>query len=132
MRSRDGGLLDWEQCGPVADPGWYAEMEVPHLLADEQGQRWIAFSGWAKHDAAPFSGQVGGLQAVKFGAAGEAGSEDLQVLLPESSGLYACRVIPELGGEIVGFDIEQGGIRRSGVQVPFEVAKRSFLDVHVA
>jgi len=31
---------------------------------------------------------------------------DRFVLLPESFGLYACRVIPELNGDMVGFDFE--------------------------
>jgi beta-fructofuranosidase len=43
-----------------------------------------------------------------------------QVLVPPEKGLYACRLIPELGGEIVGFDTEYGGLRRSGLRRPWQ------------
>jgi beta-fructofuranosidase len=101
-------------------------MEVPHVLMDEQGQSWVAFSGWAKHDFSPFTEQEGGLQAVRLFSGANATRAVVTVLLPESSGLYACRVIPELGGKIVGFDVASGGIRRSGVTVPMASANRDF------
>jgi hypothetical protein len=45
-------------------------------------------------------------------------------------GLYACRIIPELGGEIIGFDHRHGGIRRSGVKTGFQYVNRNFSNIN--
>ena len=75
----------------------------------------------------PSTQKSGGLQGVisssmfNFPAASSP-----KVFLPETAQLYACRVIPELDGEIVGFDITTGGIRRSGVKTGLRNVDRDF------
>lgn len=117
----------WDYLDPLLRPCCYSEMEVPQLYKDSQGKYELVFSSWAKNDFSAVTRQAGGLQ-------GFTGS-DLRnfrgvphVLMPEQHGLYACRIIPELDGEIVGFDIQQGGIRRSGVKTRFQHVNRDFSD----
>ncbi|NMF57740.1 glycoside hydrolase family protein [Pseudanabaena yagii] len=116
---------EWEYLDPILKPCCYSEMEVPQLYLDSQGKYELVFSSWAKNDFSAVTRQAGGLQ-------GFTGSDFQQlqgrphVLMPEKYGLYACRVIPELEGEIVGFDIHDGGIRRSGVKTKFQSVNRDF------
>jgi len=133
LKSQDGGLLHWDILPPVVAPGWYSEMEVTQLFKNPKGGFDIAFSTWAKFDAAPNTQKQGGLQSITLDnpVSSYFPSEKANVLLSEKSGLYAARVIPELGGEIVGFDIAQGGIRRSGVSADLLEVNRSFNDFTV-
>lgn len=50
-----------------------------------------------------------------------------EVLVPPDKNLYACRVIPELGGAIVGFDTVQGGLRRAGLSKSWQPFERHLL-----
>ncbi len=115
----------WEYLEPLARPGCYAEMEVPQIYRNSQGHYELVFSTWAKYDFATSTQAVGGLQGFTQ-AQLSAGDGHPQVLLPETAGLYACRIIPELGGEIVGFDSVTGGLRRSGVKTGFQHCDRDF------
>jgi hypothetical protein len=115
----------WDCVDPVARPRCYSEMEVPQLFQDSQGQYELVFSLWAKNDFATSTRQAGGLQGLTSDRWQRFKGQP-HVLMPEQSGLYACRIIPELEGEIVGFDIEQGGIRRSGVKTHFRPVNRDF------
>ncbi|TYQ23622.1 beta-fructosidase [Pseudanabaena sp. UWO310] len=127
LRLKDNNLSkgEWEYLDPILSPCSYSEMEVPQLYKDSQGKYELVFSTWAKNDFAAATRQAGGLQGFtssnfrKF-------SGIPHVLLPEKYGLYACRVIPELDGEIVGFDTQEGGIRRSGVKTNFKHVDRDF------
>ncbi len=116
---------NWEYLDPLIQPCCYSEMEVPQLYQDSLGKYELVFSSWAKNDFSPSTRQAGGLQGFTspnlMGFMGKP-----HVLMPEKYGLYACRIIPELDGEIVGFDIQEGGIRRSGVKTHFRHVNRDF------
>ncbi|MEM7760519.1 MAG: beta-fructosidase, partial [Cyanobacteria bacterium P01_A01_bin.40] len=132
------GEEEWEYLKPLSKPGYYSEMEVSQLYKDLQGNYELVFSTWAKYDFSPTTRNAGGLQGVtipqswNFNNCHDRSIEsidsntDFHVLMPEISGLYACRIIPELDGEVVGFDTEHGGIRRSGVKTKFEQVNRDF------
>lgn len=132
------GEEEWEYLYPLSKPGYYSEMEVPQLYKDRQGNYELVFSTWAKYDFSPTTRNTGGLQGVTIPESWDfnncldrsiesiESNTDFHVLMPEISGLYACRIIPELKGEVVGFDTEHGGIRRSGVKSKFEQVSRDF------
>ncbi|MBD2110106.1 beta-fructosidase [Nodosilinea sp. FACHB-13] len=138
------GEREWQYCSPLLEPGGYSEMEVPQLYQRAEGSYELVFSCWAKYDFSSVTGGVGGFQGISIPPlwTEERGgqrpvregdriplplaSQTTHVLAPETQGLYACRVIPELGGEIIGFDIQTGGIRRSGVQTNLASMDRDF------
>ncbi|TVQ06882.1 MAG: beta-fructosidase [Leptolyngbya sp. DLM2.Bin27] len=132
------GKRAWDYLTPLVAPGCYAEMEVPQLY-QAAGDYELVFSCWAKYDFASANDRGtggGGFQAVTLPplGAGDAARPlppPAKVLLPETQGLYACRIVPELDGEIVGFDIQTGGIRRSGIQIPWTAMDRDFSDLAV-
>lgn len=130
LRSRDRGLTNWEALEPIYAPGWYSEMEVPQLYSDPSGHYTLVYSSWAKGDVAPSTNKEGGLQGVDLFFSNNIESaefhENPRVIISEKSGLYACRIIPELGGEIVGFDFHTGGIRRSGIKTGLKHVDRDF------
>jgi hypothetical protein len=49
-----------------------------------------------------------------------------KVLVPYSSQAYACRIIPELNGIVVGFDIQKGGFVKTDRVVHIEPIDRDF------
>jgi beta-fructofuranosidase len=129
LKAKDRNFEQWEYLQPICNPGFYAEMEVPQLYRSPKGGFELVYNVWAKYDFAPTTDREGGLHGVSsvnpidfFGA-------DPHVILPETSQLYASRVIPELnGGEIVGFDTITGGIRRSGKPTGLMSVDRLFDD----
>ncbi|WP_017297541.1 hypothetical protein [Nodosilinea nodulosa] len=134
------GEHEWNYLPPLSQPGCYSEMEVPQLYKNLQGSYELVFSTWAKHDLSPTTNRAGGCQSIALSTLWKTkqdsittafSSQNSFVLMPEISGLYACRIIPELGGEIVGFDIHHGGIRRSGVKTNFKAVDRDFSDLTV-
>ncbi len=148
------GDREWQYRSPLLDPGNYSEMEVPQLYQQAEGGYELVFSCWAKYDFSPLTGGVGGFQSItvpQLWAEGRDGqrparegvgaaencsplplaSQPIRVLAPETQGLYACRVVPELGGEIIGFDMQTGGIRRSGVPTNLTAMDRDFSDLAV-
>ncbi len=127
LRAINQSLTKWTVLPPIYSPGWYSECEVPQLY-QKSGQYLLAYSSWAKYDQAPNTDGQGGLHGVlsSSGKIGEPFSELPQVLLAEASGLYACRVIPELDGDIVGFDIKEGGWRRVAAQTRIQSVDRDF------
>ena len=126
LKAKENSFEDWEYLPPICQPGFYAEMEVPQLYKASNEEYALVYSTWAKYDFAPTTQQSGGLQGYFSPSMFNFPSENPQVLLPETAQLYACRVIPELGGEIVGFDIKTGGIRRSGVKTGLQHVDRDF------
>ncbi|WP_225885390.1 beta-fructosidase [Leptolyngbya sp. KIOST-1] len=133
------GHREWEYLSPAVQPRCYAEMEVPQLYKNPQGGYELVFSTWAKYDFAPTTEGAGGFQGLTLPRSGdtEAAIEfsstnpNFRVLLPEKYGLYACRIVPELDGEIIGFDIQMGGIRRSGIKTRLAAMDRDFSDFSV-
>jgi beta-fructofuranosidase len=111
-------------------------MEVPQLYIDRYGHYVLIFSTRVKSDFCGGTHKAGGFQELTsmkcintITEPPDFNRSQPNVLMPESSGLYACRVIHELDGEIVGFDIKQGGIRRSGIKTYLKPVNRNFTDV---
>ena len=129
LRSRDGSLLNWESLPPISASGWYSEMEVPQLYRDARGQYKLIYSTWEKSDFAPTTNKMGGLQQLTAFHWQNFSGKYPESILPARSGLYACRIVPELQGEIVGFNIREGGIERSGIQTHYRAVDRNFTDI---
>ncbi|MBW4485766.1 MAG: beta-fructosidase [Tildeniella torsiva UHER 1998/13D] len=151
------GDREWQYLTPLLAPDCYAEMEVPQLYRHAHGSDELVFSCWAKYDFSPVTGGTGGFQGVTLpqswmedrdnqrptrevvGAASPSenrtpsfpASTSVRVLTPEVQGLYACRIVPELDGAIVGFDIQTGGIRSSGIHTNLATVDRDFSDLAV-
>lgn len=127
LKDKDFSADKWELLPPILKPCCYSEMEVPQLYKDPQGKYELVFSTWAKNDFSETTRQSGGFQGfTSQNLESLNGLKNSHVLIPEKYGLYACRVVPELDGEIVGFDIQEGGIRRSGVRTQFQHVSRDF------
>jgi sucrose-6-phosphate hydrolase SacC (GH32 family) len=126
LKARNNNLEDWEYLPPICQPGFYAEMEVPQLYKSAADEYTLLYSTWAKYDFAPTTQHSGGLQGLSSSSLFDFPAAAPTVFLPETANLYACRVIPELDGEIVGFDITTGGIRRSGVRTGLQHVDRDF------
>ncbi len=114
LKSLDDSLQSWEAMPPLASPDSFSEMEEPEILLSEMNEWVLTFSSWKKYDKALGKG---GLLAISLGDDVFDGiHEKVESLVPESSGIYAAHAIPEVeGAEIMGFDIKDGGIKRSGV-----------------
>jgi sucrose-6-phosphate hydrolase SacC (GH32 family) len=132
LKAKNNNFEDWEYLPPICHPGFYAEMEVPQLYKASNDEYALVYSTWAKYDFAPSTNHSGGLQGFSSSSMFDFPATDPQVILPETAQLYACRVIPELNGEIVGFDIKTGGIRRSGVQTGLQHVDRDFSSYSIA
>ncbi|MBD1874691.1 beta-fructosidase [Nodosilinea sp. FACHB-131] len=134
------GDSEWQYLPPLLEPGGYSEMEVPQLYRHVEGGYELVFSCWAKYDFSPVTGGVGGFQGLTIPQLWmqerariplPLSTQAIHVLVAETQGLYACRIVPELDGEIIGFDIQTGGIRRSGVQTSLASMDRDFSDLAV-
>lgn len=130
LRARDATLLDWEHVGPLHSPGTASECEVPQMVVDA-GRLGLVYSVGAKFDHSRDG--LGGLRIAMTREPGSlsAGTAEDRCLLPAISGINAARVVPELDGEIIGHDLANGGIVRSGVHTGFTGPDRDFGDVPV-
>jgi sucrose-6-phosphate hydrolase SacC (GH32 family) len=129
LRMLDNHFSYWEYLEPLLQPSCYSEMEVPQLYQNPETHHFeLIFSSWAKGDFSPKTNQAGGLQGFTSDNWQNFRNYQPHVLLPENQGLYACRIIPELEGEIVGFDIQKGGICRSGIKTKLRSVNRIFTD----
>jgi beta-fructofuranosidase len=136
LQSTDGSLTNWSVLPPLHAGGWASECEVPQLYQRDD-RLVLVYSGWARHDYAPTTAGQGGLYMIEHPVpAGELAHVDFaalpQVVLAESAGLYACRVIPELGGDIVGFDLARGGLRRVAGVAGIQSLDREFTGFSIA
>lgn len=89
----------------------------------------LIYSCWAKFDHSSSTESKGGLHVVKVKGMDITPENFLSkpfTLLPERTGYYACRVIPELEGELVGPDFKRGGIRRIAISTGFQNLNRDF------
>lgn len=125
LRSGDGTFKNWDYLNPVAAPGYYSEMEVSQLLKNPDGGLELVFSTGPKYDSTPHNSGTGGLYRIHLDENLSVRSEP-ELLYSFQSGLYACRIIPEMEGEIVGFDHRTGGIRASGIKTGFQYIDRNF------
>ncbi len=131
LRSIDDSLTDWEVLPPLYSSGWVSECDVP-LLYQYDEHLMLVYTCWAKYDQVPSTKSKGGLHLVKgkgMNLTPETFSYAPSVLLAEDSGFYACRVIPELEGDLVGPDFKNGGIRRITMQTGFQYLNRDFSDL---
>lgn len=126
LKAQNNSFDRWEYLAPICQPGFYAEMEVPQLYRASADAYALVYSAWAKYDFAPSTQQSGGLHGILSPSLFNFPAVNPKVFLPQTAHLYACRVIPELDGEMVGFDINTGGIRRSGVKTGLQHVDRDF------
>jgi sucrose-6-phosphate hydrolase SacC (GH32 family) len=126
LKAKNNSFEQWEYLPPICQPGCYAEMEVPQLYRAGTVDYALVYSSWAKYDFSPTTQHSGGLQGIVSPSPFTFPATHPQVLLPETDRLYACRIIPELNGEIVGFDTTTGGIRRSGMETALQHVDRDF------
>jgi len=129
LRCRDGILKDWEYLPPLANTGFFSEMDVNQVFENPKGGYELICSTGPDYDSVPESRGTGGLYAIHSENLLDFNKNRPRQLLSHASGLYAFRIIPELNGEIVGFDHRTGGIRRSGVKTGWKAVCRDFLDV---
>jgi len=132
LKAVDNDLFRWEALPPLAAPGWYSEMEVPQIHKDRDGRLMLVYSGWARFDHAPGTDGQGGFQALRIADDLSLVADRPTVLLPEAEGLYACRIVPELEGDIVGFDLQSGGIGRAFRPTYWRSVSRDFTDFSVS
>ncbi|MCB0323632.1 MAG: glycoside hydrolase family 68 protein, partial [Bdellovibrionales bacterium] len=134
-------LADWEVVGEGYHSGTCGEIEVPQLYINSEDEYELLYSCHPQYDFGTATNGYGGFQAVKLGKV-EEGIEALfakqerheAVVLLREGPTYACRVIPELHGLIVGFDIDSkvdgrkiGGFVNTGLYLPFlESCDRDF------
>lgn len=130
LKMKNNSFYEWEYCNPISEPSYYSEMEVPQLYINSRNQYELIFSCRSEYDLAPTTNKAGGLQSLISSNWQNFRNSQVNVLLPENSGLYACRVIPELDGEIVGFDLENGNIHRANVRVDVKHINRNFEDLN--
>lgn len=126
LKAKNNSFEQWEYLAPIYQPGCYSEIEVPQLYRSGDEDYALVYSSWAKYDFAPSTNHSGGMQGTSSNSFFNFASKNPEIYLPETSNLYACRVIPELDGEIVGFDTITGGIRRSGVRTNLQHVNRDF------
>ncbi len=132
LKMKDNSFQEWEYLKPISEPSHYSEMEVPQLYINSQNEYELIFSCHSEYDFASTTNKVGGLQSLISTNWQNFSNSQANVLLPESSKLYACRAIPELNGEIVGFDLENGNLHRSNVKTNFKYVDRNFDDLNFA
>ena len=132
LRAKDNCLTEWDILPPLYSPGWVSECDVP-ILYQYNGKLMLVYSVWSKYDHAPSTYATGGLHLV------EGRGMDLSpanfskppsiLLAAEELGYYACRVIPELGGDAVGHHYREGGWSRIPLETGFEYLDRDFSDL---
>jgi len=133
LKSVDGSLTRWEALPPAFSPGTFSQCEVPQVYRKD-GRLVVVFSCLGQFCFDETTGGQGGLHAAAGPPVGEieAGFDaPARVLLPESERLYAARVIPELGGDIVGFDLRLGGLRRVAARTGYRHVDRDFSGVGI-
>jgi len=113
----------WVAGPPLLATGWYSEMDTPQLYLDREGNRCIFFSVGTKYDKAPKTDAQGGGQLIRICSKDNITPETAEkcppeVIVPASSGLYAFRIIPELGGVVAGWDVQTGGWVLTDTYIP--------------
>ena len=86
----------------------------------------MIFSSSFKQSEEDRNNKVGGLYSINAEDISGFNNAKPRELLALKSDIYAGRIISELDGEIIGFDTNTGGIRRSGVKTGFKNSNRDF------
>jgi sucrose-6-phosphate hydrolase SacC (GH32 family) len=136
LKSPNNSLLDWIACPPIYAPGRFTECEVPQMY-QQNGRLILGYSSWEHSDKEPNQIHRGGFYIVKGQQKTDSDTilefrESPEILLGQRMGLYACRIIPELNGDIVGFNIKQGGIQRISSQTNFQSVDRDFSQLDIS
>ena len=129
LKMKDNHFTEWDYLNPISTPNYYSEMEVPQLYLNHNNQYELIFSCPSKYDFNPTTNQAGGLQNFTASDWQNFDTNHVKIILPESSRLYACRAIPELEGEIVGFNLDQGNLQPTGIKKQFKHLDRNFEDL---
>lgn len=129
LQAKQNSFFEWEAMPPLYAPGYYSEMEEPDLFYNKGGELVLTFSSHDKfdHTKGTTSGR-GGLYAVNLGSnLYSPYVRKIENILPYQTGIYAAHIMPSIEGEIIGFDLQNGGFRRSGVKKPLMPARNQFL-----
>jgi len=128
LKCRDRNLAEWEALPPLYSPGGYCQVEVPQVLLDEAGKPSIVYSMPPESDHTPSTAGVGGFHrvAMSFSHMDENHARTPEILLPHTGSPYACRIIPELDGLIVGFHLTEGGFVNTGISTGLSGPNRDF------
>ncbi len=113
-------LFEWTAQPPLFASGEDTESELSQLYLDKDGRRILVYSVPEIEPGRPGVVRSGIMHAVNLDTG------ERRVLVPAGEGVFACRVIPELGGDIVGFDMDAGGLRRLGVETGLRAVDRDF------
>ncbi len=131
LKSVGGSVTRWEALPPAFSPGTFSQCEVPQVY-QKNGRLAVVFSCLGQFCSGGAAG--GGLHVAAGPPVGEieAGfGPESRVLLDESEGLYAARVIPELAGDIVGFDLKRGGLKRVAARTGYRHVDRDFSMIRI-
>jgi beta-fructofuranosidase len=134
LRAASPSLTRWEAMPPLYAPGRYSQVEVPQVYLDGEDNLRLVFSMTAVDDLWDVTGGAGGFHAVTLPdisprRISEHYKIEPEVLLPYDSGLYACRIIPELDGLIVGFHQKEGGLVNSRIKTGWRSVGREFSQI---
>jgi beta-fructofuranosidase len=128
LKCRGKNLTQWEAMAPLYSPGGYCQVEVPQILLDDAGRTSVVYSMPPESDHVPETSGVGGFHRVEVSLSDtdQNHARPVEVLLPHENNPYACRVIPELDGLIVGFHLTEGGFVNTGVRTGLSGPDRNF------
>jgi beta-fructofuranosidase len=126
LKARENSLIDWDILPPLYAPSVYSEMEVPQIY-NERGSLLLCFSSLQKGDFNSKTNFEGGFHSIYLNELISTQENiNTNVILPASSNVYACRIIPELGGCVVGFDLSRGGFVKTDCMVQASQLNRDF------
>lgn len=129
LRANNADLTEWVCLPPVYAQGDMGEVELPQLYRKGNGSLVCCFNSHARQDVAKRE-RKGGFYAVDFlDLLLEDEMQDLKILaLTEDTGAYGFRVVPELNGAIVGFDIKNGKPINTGIITGYQHADGNLSD----
>lgn len=139
LRAENNSLADFTALPPIYSPGLMSECEVPALVRDGSDYV-VTFSGHDRFNHVEDKNVVGGLYIARASANDEVpdfSSARIETLVPQMvphgnsilPTYYAGRVIPELGGDVVVFNMIEGGLQRIATQTGWQSVDRNFKDV---
>jgi beta-fructofuranosidase len=123
LRANNNELTEWVCLPPIYAQGDMGEVELPQIYRKSNGSLVCCFNSHARQDVTKRE-RKGGFYAVDFlDLLLEDEMQDLKILaLTQDTGAYGFRVVPELNGAIVGFDIKSGKPVNTGISTGFQHA----------
>jgi hypothetical protein len=122
LRASDEGLASWALLNSALVSG-YEELEVPQVFQDSTDESiWLVASTWAESDYSQSKelstagqevvvrtkGTLLGFKASSFEDFLLGKLSAAQELIGPQENLYAAHIVPELNGDVVGFDVTTG------------------------